>query len=365
MVTFDTTYDLLIDNSNAALELQEKNGSFPPGQNGIYNQSMSPVRPTSMWLITILKAYEITGRKKFARAANAAADYLQRDSVRPHGYTFLSRTEDNETKCDGLIGQATPIRALVRSGEILNRPELIESAVDVFSAHPFDKSIGLWEAVEVDGELLSFDRTLNHQVIFAAAGAELSSHSTYADQTVSRFLERFDSNIEIYKNGLIRHYIQPSLSTVLNLVFSNKNHWPLVWNELITHYYKISNKQKVKELGYYPTIILRLAHLNNYYPTHSIWETKSIQKVIQFLQSYFEILENEINYGATIPEFNLAFAWDVFFDPSEKELGRLIKKAINKYFDPESQLFTKNAEDPMLQSISIVHLVDLPEVNIK
>ena len=53
-------YEIISLSASSALKLQRDDGSMPPGWNGPYRQQETPVRNTAHWLITFLKAYEIT-----------------------------------------------------------------------------------------------------------------------------------------------------------------------------------------------------------------------------------------------------------------------------------------------------------------
>jgi hypothetical protein len=118
-----TTYQLLERSVRAALDLQRGNGSFPPGRNAVYDEPETPVRTTSHWLTTLSNVYETIGDEEFAYAAHDAADYLLSDEIQPHGYTFHSGSAEGKNKCDGLVGEAAPIRGLTEAGIILKRPE--------------------------------------------------------------------------------------------------------------------------------------------------------------------------------------------------------------------------------------------------
>lgn len=66
-----TLGELVEQSAIAALELQREDGSFPPIRNGVYDEPETPVRTTSRWLTTLLKAYEITDEDRFFDAATA------------------------------------------------------------------------------------------------------------------------------------------------------------------------------------------------------------------------------------------------------------------------------------------------------
>ena len=58
---------MILLSASSALKLQKEDGSMPAGWNGPYHQSETPVRNTAHWLITFLKAYEITNNARYKR----------------------------------------------------------------------------------------------------------------------------------------------------------------------------------------------------------------------------------------------------------------------------------------------------------
>ena len=288
-----TIHEIIERNARAGLNYQRNDGSFPPGENYPYGESITPVRHTSAWARILAKAYEITNERVFAEAANQALDYLLSSDVRPYGYTFYCR--DVTDKCNGLVGQARAIQALVYAGDILNRSDALKAAEEVFMLHPFDESIGLWECVEIDGSRLSFDRTLNHQITFAAAAADLD----IAQNCVSQFLTNLGSNMQLHSDGLIKHYIRPPVTKVLNTVITNPKHYNLLINEFVSIYYDRSEKRRLKEKGYHITNLLSLSLIKEAIPGHSVWECEKISKSLSFLERNREVIahDEENKYG--------------------------------------------------------------------
>src|SRR4030042_3738067 len=156
--------DIIVESSDAALCLQLEDGSFPPGCNGPYHDPETPVRNTAHWLITMLKAYEISNDSRFKDSAWASAEYLLSPSVRPMNATFICRKNPEKDFCNGLIGQAWVIEALGIAGMQLENSKYIEVAQNVFMLHPFDHKAGLWRRVNVDGSYNSLHMTLNHKL---------------------------------------------------------------------------------------------------------------------------------------------------------------------------------------------------------
>ena len=323
------------------------------------------MRTTAHWLTTLSKVYEITGDEVFAEAANNAADYLLSDEARPYGYTFHSRNAERKDKCDGLVGQAAPIRGLARAGVVLDRTDLLETAADVFLSHPFDGQLGLWERVEIDGNVLSFDRTLNHQLTFAAAGAELKSINSSVDDRLHWFLDCLDSNIERHPNGLIKHYVRPSPLNAIRKAVTTRRHWILLINEVVFHYYSRSISRRKTEIGYHSVNLSSLARLKEAYFNHTFWESELVDDVTVFvtLDEYrgaggvFDIAS-----GSMLPGIETAYGLLILGD--QAEVTEWIMTDIEARFDFDDGMFTKNTEDPISQATKVYNLTFFPEMEV-
>ncbi len=362
-----TIHELLKRSARAALDFQRVDGSFPPGRNGVYDEPETPVRTTSHWLTTLSKVYDITRDEVFAEAANDAADYLLSDEARPYDYTFHSRNMEKKDKCDGLIGQAAPIRGLAWAGSVLERPELLETAMSVFSVHPFDDQVGLWERVEIDGSLLSFDRTLNHQITFAAASANLARECQVVETRIRQFLDRLETNIRIHSDGLIKHYVHPSLLETLVTVLQTPRHWRLFLTEIVVHYYSKSKARRKKETGYHPVNIYGLARLKHSFPDHPVWDCHFVDRMIDFVHSeeYREIINSvEVQYGSMAPGIQTAYALLIFDNPKQSTIADWIAQDIKTRFDFDQDLFVRDALDYNFQAASVYCSVNLPDVKV-
>ena len=362
-----TLYELLERSARAALELQREDGSFPPGRNGVYDEPETPVRTTSHWLTTLSKVYEITGDEVFADAANDAADYLLSDEARPHGYTYHSRNVNGKDKCDGLVGQAAPIRGLVRGGEALGRPALVEAGKEVFKCHPFDADMGLWERVEIDGTRLSFDRTLNHQLTFAAASTTLVDHGI-GIKPIENFLDRLEKITRFHQDGVIKHYIRPPIPDMLWTVIRSPSYWNLLVNEIVFHYYSLSSKRRRKELGYHPVNLRGLARLKEAFPDHSIWESPLVHSAIGVVDSktyYGPDGVQATSYGSMTPGMHTAYALWVLDDCKRTEIHDWITEDIERLFNFDENLLIKNTDDVNFQAAAIYNATVLPEITLE
>ncbi|WP_255192171.1 hypothetical protein [Natronobeatus ordinarius] len=363
-----TLHELLEQSARAALDLQREDGSFPPGRNGVYDEPETPVRTTSHWLTTLSKVYEITGDEVFAEAANDAADYLLSDEARPYGYTFHSRTVEGKDHCDGLVGQAAPVRGLAHAGPTLGRPELLETAKDAVLLHPFDEGLGLWERVEIDGSVLSFDRTLNHQILFAGAASHLAEEYEEVENTVTGFTAQLESNICLHRDGIIKHYICPPLGRTIGAVLQEPRHWRLLANEVLSRLYSYSSSRKQKEIGYHPVNLLGLAQLKSNLTAIGLWSDIGTELPIEEIcatDTISKVAEYGGRYGAMTPGIDIALALHALCDADTKRVQQWLERDFQEKFDPTSGFLSVGTEDSIFQAAAISYAVDLSDYDIR
>jgi len=360
--------ELLETSAQAILTRQRADGSFPPGRNGPYEETMTPVRSTARWLETLTAAYESTGREEFAQAADRAADYLLKSENRPHGYTFYARKSPDKDKCNQLVGQALPIKALAGAGETLDRAELIDTAIEVFELHPFDPELGLWEKVEIDGTKLSYDRTLNHQLLFAGAGSYLADKDDEIEWKVSHHLNKLGDVLETRRNGIIRHYVRPPIRTVFRTVLDRPRHWELLLNELMHIVLTFSADQQRKEIGYQPLNLFAMSWLKINFPDHPIWTTgggnwSADDLFPSVLQE--RVFDSDIRLGAGQPGISTAIGLYVLTGCDEDAVKEWVQKDITSMYDPETGLLDDVENDPMGHAAGINRLSYLPDFEVQ
>ena len=360
-----TIHELLERSAESALELQRKDGSFPPGRNYAYDEPETPVRTTSHWTMTLSKVYDITGKDKFKEAADAAVDYLLNHKVRPHGFTYFCRDATGKDHCNGLVGQAGAIRALAHAGPILGRQDAIDTAEEVFAIHPFNEDLGLWERVEIDGRKLSFDRTLNHQILFAEGSCHLAAQSNLIAEQIGMFLDHLESNMRIHSNGLIKHYIGPPLSSVLPTIAKTPRYYDLIINEVMSACYSFSSKRRQKERGYQVVNLVGLSKLYQSFPDHPLWDSNSLAQTLRFVKiNQEELVRREnIRHGTQLQSIAIAKIRSRFGGVQMSGYANLI--AHDLQFNPDSKaLLDIEGVDPNTRSAMVVALVDLPDLRI-
>lgn len=362
-----TLYDLIEQSSEKIAQQQHEQGSFPPTRGGIYGTIETPVRNTARWLSCLLHSYQYSKSNEIGKSAEKAADYLCTVKARPYDATFKVR-EKGKDQCDGLIGQAEPIKSLLNAGLLLDREEYINEAIEVFELIPFDYEIGLWESIEITGRKLSFDRTLNHQLIFASYMSKISNLLQPAEKEIVKFLDRLGENMETHPDGLVQHYIQPPLLTSITTLGNNLRHWRLLWNEVATYYHQRTENHRNKEQGYQPTVLFSLAILNQEFPEHSVWENNHVQSALEFSKTQLyqsQIKTRKSKYGSRLPGIHHAKFLHSFEDASPEELRPWVQLDIDRTYDPDTGLLTRNAVDPVFQASSISAATELPDMEIQ
>jgi hypothetical protein len=340
--------DLLVESGEAALRLQRPDGSLPAGFNGPYRDPETPVRTTAHWLMTFLKAHDISGASRFRDGAARAAEYLASPHLRPAKATYLCRQNPGKDLCNGLIGQAWAIEALLRAAETLGE-RYRHLAAEVFELHPFDDEIGLWRIVHVDGRPGRIDSTFNHQLWFAAAGGPFAG--TPGDpigRQVHRFLECARIHLRLTRSGRIRHSVilpeSPHARAAprrwANALRSSPGRW-LTWLHRCR-----------REIGYHAFNLHALARLRQRIPSHPFWGNARSRAILRYvgLPEFVRGLErNEYAYVYNPVGFEIALALQVFAPVEASRAGLdawWVARQLERTYDRDKRLMQRGATDP-------------------
>ncbi|MEM6837288.1 MAG: agl cluster protein AglQ [Cyanobacteria bacterium P01_C01_bin.120] len=336
-------YDIFLRSATAAIDLQDpETGSMPAGHNGSYFDPETPVRNTSHWLITFLHTYSISQEKQFFKAAERAVEYLCSRDARPVSATFWHRKNPNKDACNGLMGQAWTIEALVEAAIKLERPELLKLAEDVFLMHPFNEDVGLWQRVAVDGTYLGFDFTFNHQLWFAAAGSLLASYvKGDVEAQVEQYMNMLPFSLEIYSSGLIRHNNSWKKFKLKSRIARR-----------LRHRYSKQKMQALrhKEIGYHSFNLYAFGLIKSCRSQNSFWGCKKFEKVLRYIlsQDYKnQIKDNKYGYPYNPPGFEVAFSLSQFVPNTVEEQGHWIAGQIQRCYDFDKNLMCLATKDPM------------------
>lgn len=330
-------YNIIIKTSDQAIKKQKQNGLMTSGHNGSYFHSETPIRNTGHWLITFLKTYEITNNKKYLEAANKCLEYLITTKSK---YNYCHRIFKGKDNCNGLIGPAWTMEALLIAFKKLNRKDLSDLTSDIFLLHNFDEKLGLWHRREINGKILPIDWTFNHQLWFAAVGSMLDKdlYSEIHNQ-IQKFIQKIPVNFDIYKNGLIWH-------PVAKIPFDIKNYKRLLGKIKLL----ILDRKKTihKAIGYHQFNLYAFAILKENYPDLSFWQSKKFQKSLEFIESkeYEEgLINNEFGFDYNVAGIEIAYALKVFKKNSEEKQKYWLEKQFQRNYDFENNMLCKNTDD--------------------
>jgi len=338
--------DIILQSARSGLALQSDRGTFPPGHNGPYYDKETPVRNTSHWLITMLKAYKLSGKNLFKNSAYKAAEYLTTSEARPMKATFLSRLNPEKDFCNGLIGQAWVIEALILASQILEDYRYKKLAKTVFLTHPFNYEIGLWRIVNIDGSYRSYDMTFNHQLWFAAVGGMIDSKpDSRIGKRVIRFLDCAQKNhLMASRSGRIQHAIVDSPTRKVL-----RNYFNFIFHPLKSKTQKTEIIQK--EIGYHAFNLYAFAILKEIFTEHSIWKAKKIFSILEYINNIeFKkgIENNRFAYPYNPPGFEVGYSLQVFKNKNadiEKDIRWWVKQQLISTYDEEKKLLKINTED--------------------
>jgi len=367
--------DFILEISNRASD--NESIYFNGGHNGPYNDSETPVRNKGHWLIIFSKCFELTGKQIYLDTVRKLAEYLVSKESRPYGYSFHHRLKEVKDKCNGLIGQAWTFEALACASSILGEPQYSEVAEEVFFQHNFNENFGLWNRLEIDGEILSIDDTFNHQLWFAACAALLNTpRQEEISDRIFQFMDCLPQNLSVLENGLIYHpierqlyqtgsgrsknfrlikFLKTSLSFLRAMDGTTKNSNQMYRENMIK-----------KSIGYHQFNIYAFAMLKETIPEHSFWQSPEFGRSVDYLLSdEFKngISDNIYGFPYNPPGFEIPYSLSVLTDMSESELVEISSWWVNEQFkrcyNPKTRMMDRNTEDSLTHTARIYELANL------
>jgi len=378
--------ELIIQTAEAGLDLQQNDGSFPSGTNGPYEDNETPVRNTSHWVITFLKAYEYSNDGRFLSAAGQAVKYLCSSSARPNEVAFYHREGnrfEGQDRTNGLIGQAWTIEALAVASEYIKSEEVSRIASETFQAHPFNDDAGLWKRIDIDGQVVGYDNTFNHQLWFAMAGLLLLDKSTTIEDNKKKsinhklncFLSNLDSVMSIFPSGLIIHPLLP-----IRPLFKTTKRNPGLQKSILKKWAYISVKKPInvvterslnnvlrKSRPYHSFNLYALAIIHEIRPELDFWDYEKHKKIIDYSKrnNYLQSLKtSEYGYKYNPPGFELPYAWYVFDGKLTRKAKRLLNEQLRYSYDSSSNLLLRNTSDEQTNAARFYELTRIPDLEI-
>lgn len=367
--------DFIILTAEKALQLQNKDGSFPAGHNGPYNDPETPVRNSSHWLITFAKCFEITGKTIFKKKVVELAEYLYSKDARPYGYSFYHRKKKTKDKCNGLIGQAWTFEALYEASKTLGDPKYIKLSEDVFFQHPFNENAGLWHCLEIDGKILPLDLTFNHQLWFAASISLCDdAKNKEIARRVNRFLDCLKKNVTVLNNGLIYHAIEelPSSDIAGNMKLKEKIINSSRQILAILKGEKNSREKMIyKSVGYHAFNMYAFTTLKQQIPAHNFWSSESFIKTLNYLlaDDYKTGLDdNKYGYPYNPPGFEVPYSLGLLEDIDREKIKEIsqwwLNEQIRRCYSKKTGKMDKHTLDPVALTARIYEATRLPNLEV-
>jgi hypothetical protein len=343
---------------------------MPSGTNGPWNDDETPVRNTSHWGITLAYAANITDEDKFLKAAERCSSYLISDQARPYGETFYHRRSHNKDSCNGLIGQAWTIEALVQLGLQIDDQRLLDLAEQTFELHPFDSTFCGWYAVDIDGQQLGYHFTLNQQIWFAAVGAKIASvcNSRRIEEQVRKFLDALPSLMTRLPNGPIYHSVVPNSDFNKYVRYAVKNIQRRRIPDPLLHRLRSEYRTKIKRrsIGYHSFILYGLAMLHEEYPSHKFWKTDIIREVRDYTRSKEFLqatLDNKFCYTYNCTGIEVAY-WEHEVWSESARVHKWASRQFEKCYNVETGLMDRSPHDPTTLAARIYEAIRLPDIEI-
>jgi len=351
--------DFLTQSATQALTFPKKDGSMPPGYNGPHHHPETPIRNTCHWLITFLKVYEITNDKKFLKASEKCINYILKEKSK-YKYNLPHRNIEGKDQCNGLIGPAWTMEALIIASKQLNRKDLSDLASEICLLHKFDENKGLWHRTEVDGKDLNIDWTFNHQLWFAAIGSMLDKEQySEVHRQVQIFIDKLNKNFSTYKNGLIWHKVAlvPFSIKGLKAILSSI--------KIIT----IKKKRDIyRAIGYHQFNLYAFGILKEHYPNISFWNSEKIKKALTFLKTEeFEkgLEDNKYGFDYNVAGIEVAYVLQQFEEDSKDLQKYWLKEQLKRNYDFKNNMLSKNTEDGLTLAARLYEATRLRDISLK
>ena len=353
--------DIFIRMCEKGLALQRNDGSMPPGHNGPHDDPETPVRNTSHWLISFLKARELSGDDRFLQAARSCLVYLMGPGARPGSGAFWHRNNPKKDFSNGVMGQAWTLEALIYAGYTLKDDTALKLAVEVFKMHPYDQSLKAWKIIDLEGNVTGIDRTFNHQLWFASIGCKLMEYGgvQITDSTMD-FVNSIHTNIGIYPDGVIKHYPYGyAQNTSLRRTTGR-------WVHHIKQLIKPDRKAYSHSAGYHAFNTYALNSIRKYCPDAPFFNNRKFERVLAaFQQHYFR---NALDLAAFGFPYNPPGTEIAVSLQSANMLSEVEKKGHMRYwlnrqfernFDPSTFRMIRNTPDPLTYEARIYEMYQL------
>ena len=366
--------ELIVLSANKGLELQNENGSFPKGNNGPWHDKDTYVRTTAHWAILENYAFKLTGNEEFETCALKACDYLLIEECRPQGYSFFCRENKRKDKCNGLIGQAWALEALIEIGGVdPNRRKYLDYAVEAIGCFTYDYRKHMWKTTEVNGKKGLKCRTLNQQIWFSVMvliAGELTNNRDLIEVALDYF-DNMSIHIKTAESGLIGHFNKQN--KMIEILYNSRK----VLYERIFKRRHFDNFEMTLSIGYLSFILYGLSILYARSSSYEFWQTDKMKGLIQNAYNYVE--KNKpyfcgddgnnyvwgynpvgIEIAYTIQSFGTYLGSNIY----EDSIQYWLVLQMQNYYDLEEGMMSKNTIDEIILAARFYEAARLKNIDI-
>lgn len=349
---------LLIDAATEYLYLD----SIDAGHNGPYLDNETSVRNTAHWLMIFTCLFERTKENKYQVAALKAITYLKSDLARPMSASFFCRFKKEKDFCNGLMGQAWVIEALIYADKVFVNEGLYKLAEDVFLLHDFDKERSVWHRTGVDGSRLDFDVTFNHQLWFAAVGSQLKDSPNILNMCDDFFL-KIAVKPNLYRNGVLFHN-----TSIYQSKIEIRKGISAAINYVVQKLFSIKNRKSLylKSAGYHGFNLYAYELLKERYGDRPFYKSNTFQRMIKVISTkefQNDLINSPYSYGYNPPGFELGFS--LFNNGSnEKDIAKILTKhfSITKKGGGFNSAVSKDFNTSEARLYELIRLLELKNI---
>ena len=349
--------------------LSKGSSAIPAGNNGPYYNTETNVRNMAHYCVSLAELYKRTKDAKYKDALRLLSEAVYASPHYLGDGIYRCRISEKTDEVNGTIGPAWIMEGLIYAGMVLKDEKYIDRAAEIINALPFNEAFGLWQRKNTDGRVMTLDTTFNHQLWLAAMGALLIR--VHPDEELKKRLQRFTNrlpaNITIRKNGRIGHFTLNDQNGLLG--YPGK-----LCRDLKSDINEALKKPSFayKETGYHSFNLYGFAILKE----NADWEipffdSKEFKKSIDYIYSpaYYGQLSkadrkldctrvssklsagfNVFSYSYNAPAFELPYILKCFRPGdtrNESLLTDFAKMQLQLTYDPDTESFSKNTDDPV------------------
>lgn len=335
------------------------------GINGPYDDSETTVRNLSHLIVLTSVEIKIFDNKAYIEVLKKMGEELL--SLKDERGLFVLRQKESKDSCNGVIGHAWVIEALVYLYNVLHERKYIDAAVIIAKQHVFDKKLCLWNRPIYDEKVKDkIDYTLNHQLWYAASLAELLkvNNDDNLEQELRYFMKNLHKSFGVANNGRILHsvYRRNEFKSQMKQMIKKKIH-------LLEA--RLGKPSMVyKEQGYHVFNLMALSRIYMTNPEYVFFKNKKFCKALDYvntndfligLENTKICLDNSLNnnitdkeelvlniygYPYNVPGFELLYVGKVFEKKvSENCIKECLKKQFEFTYEERKKQFGKSCHD--------------------